>query len=220
LALATLLAALDHRQRSREGLYIDFSQAEASLHFLTPILLDCEINGRLSERVGNTDLNMSPHGVYPAAGPDTWVAIACESDQQWQHLAALIGRDDLVALTTPERLAHRDELDAALRGWTGKRDHFDVQETLQAVGVPAHAVQNSPECRHDPQLQSLGHFVTTEHAELGPVELEGARIYLSDTPAETGPAPTLGQDVLPVLKTILGYDQDRITRLLVSDALQ
>jgi benzylsuccinate CoA-transferase BbsF subunit len=220
LALATLLAALDHRRRSNKGQYIDFSQAEASVHFLTPILLDWEINGRLAEGVGNTDLNMAPHGVYPAAGPDTWVAIACESDQQWQHLAAVIGRDDLAALTTPERLAHGDELDAALSGWTGQRDHFDVQEKLQAVGVPAHAVQNSPDCRNDPQLLSLGHFVTTDHAHLGPVELEGARIYLSDTTAETGPAPTLGQDALPVLETILGYDQDRITRLLASDTLQ
>jgi crotonobetainyl-CoA:carnitine CoA-transferase CaiB-like acyl-CoA transferase len=91
---------------------------------------------------------------------------------------------------------------------------------LQAVAIPAHAVQNSLECRNDPQLVSLGHFVATDHAELGTVELEGARIYLSDTPAEVGPAPTLGQHALPVLETILGYDQDRITRLLVSGALE
>ena len=64
-ALAALLAALDYRRRSGEGQYIDFSQGEAALHFLTPILLDWEINGRLAERAGNSDLNMSPHGVYP-----------------------------------------------------------------------------------------------------------------------------------------------------------
>ena len=104
-ALAALLAALDHRRRSGEGQYIDFSQGEAALHFLTPILLDWEINGRLAERAGNSDLNMSPHGVYAAAAPDTWVAIACETDQQWQTLAAVIGRADLAALTTSERLS-------------------------------------------------------------------------------------------------------------------
>jgi crotonobetainyl-CoA:carnitine CoA-transferase CaiB-like acyl-CoA transferase len=220
LALATLLAALDHRRRSGEGQYIDFSQGEAALHFLTPILLDYEMNGRLAVRAGNTDLNMSPHGVYPGAEHDTWVAIACENDEQWQGLAAVIGRDDLAALTTSERLARREELDAALSAWTGQRDQFEVQEHLQSVAVPAHIVQNSPECRNDPQLLSLGHFATIDHAELGQVEVEGTRIYLSDTPAEIGPAPTLGQHALPVLQTILGYDQDRITRLLVSGALQ
>jgi benzylsuccinate CoA-transferase BbsF subunit len=220
LALATLLAALDHRRRSGQGQYIDFSQGEAALHFLTPILLDFEINGRLSERAGNADANMSPHGVYPAAGPDTWVAIACENDEQWQRLAAVIGRDDLATLTTSQRLARQDELDAVVAAWTTQRQQFDAQEELQSVAVPAHAVQNSPECRNDPQLSSLGHFVTTNHAELGPVELEGARIRLSDTPAEVGPAPTLGQHVLPVLETILGYDQDRIFRLLACGALE
>jgi crotonobetainyl-CoA:carnitine CoA-transferase CaiB-like acyl-CoA transferase len=219
LALATLLAALDHRRRCGEGQYIDFSQGEAALHFLTPILLDYEINGRIPERTGNADLNMSPHGVYPSAGPDTWVAIACENDEQWQRLAAVIGRDDLATLTTSERLTRREELDAAVAGWTARRDQFDAQAELQSVAVAAHVVQNSPECRNDPQLLSLGHFVTTDHAELGQVELEGTRIYLSDTPAEIGPAPTLGQHMLPVLETILGYDQDRITGLLVSGAL-
>jgi crotonobetainyl-CoA:carnitine CoA-transferase CaiB-like acyl-CoA transferase len=220
LALATLIAALDHRRRSGEGQYIDFAQGEAALHFLTPILLDCEINGRVRDRAGNTDVNMSPHGVYPAVEPDSWVAIACENDEQWQSLAAVIGRADLAALTTPERLNRRDELDEALTLWTGHRGHFEAQQELQSNAVPAHAVQNSPECRGDPQLVSLGHFVTTDHPGLGQVELEGTRINLADTPAEIGPAPTLGQHVLPILETILGYDQDRITELLVSGALE
>jgi crotonobetainyl-CoA:carnitine CoA-transferase CaiB-like acyl-CoA transferase len=148
------------------------------------------------------------------------VAVVCESDEQWQRLAALIGRDDLAALTTSQRLTRAEELDVAVAAWTCQRADFDAQATLQSVQIPAHAVQNSAECRDDPQLLSLGHFVTTDHALLGPVELEGTRIYLADTPAEVGPAPTLGQHALPVLETILGYDQDRITRLLVSGALE
>jgi benzylsuccinate CoA-transferase BbsF subunit len=220
LALATLLAALDHRRRTGEGQYIDFSQGEAALHFLTPILLDLGINDRLPARAGNTDLDMSPHGVYPAAGDDEWVAIACQTAEQWRRLATAIGRDDLAALTTPERRDRRKELDAAVAAWTSELNRFDIQDRLQAVAVPVHAVQNSPECRADPQLDSLGHFVTTDHAEFGPVEVEGSRIYLSDTPAGIGAAPTIGQHVLPVLETICGYDQDRITELLVSGALE
>ena len=46
LALATLLAALDHRRRTGEGQFIDVSQAEAALHFLTPALLDAQVNQR------------------------------------------------------------------------------------------------------------------------------------------------------------------------------
>ena len=75
-AATALLAALDHRRRTGEGQHIDLSQAEASLHFLGPALLDYTVNGRVQGRVGNRDRDLAPHGVYPAAGDDRWVAIA------------------------------------------------------------------------------------------------------------------------------------------------
>jgi len=62
---AVILAALEHRRRTGEGQYVDLSQAEASLHFLGPALLDYVVNGRVWPRHGNRDPDMAPHGVYP-----------------------------------------------------------------------------------------------------------------------------------------------------------
>ena len=64
-----MLAALEHRARSGEGQAIDLSQAEASIHFLAPALLDYQVNGRIAGRAGNRDPRMAPHGVYPVRGP-------------------------------------------------------------------------------------------------------------------------------------------------------
>ncbi|HLZ71587.1 MAG TPA: CoA transferase, partial [Dehalococcoidia bacterium] len=50
---SAILAALDHRRRTGEGQYIDLSQVEAALHFLTPALLDYTVNGRITRRAGN-----------------------------------------------------------------------------------------------------------------------------------------------------------------------
>jgi crotonobetainyl-CoA:carnitine CoA-transferase CaiB-like acyl-CoA transferase len=219
-ALATLLAALDHRRRTGEGQYIDFAQAEAAIHFLTPILLDHEVNGLLPERTGNDDPHLAPHGVYPAAGDDRWVAIVCECDAQWEALAGLVGRPELADLPAQARFARRHEIDQVISAWTASQGEWDLQHQLQASGVPGHAVQNSPECHADPQLAALGHFVTTEHAEFGPVELEGSRFFLSATPARVTAAPTIGQHLMVVLEDILGYDADRITDLLVAGALE
>ncbi len=220
VALATLLAALDHRRRTGEGQYIDFSQAEAALHFLAPALLDFEVNGTPARRVGNDDPNLAPHGVYPAAGDDRWVAVVCDTDEQWRTLAGLIGREDLAGLSLGERLDRRRELDELVSAWTAGLAENELAERLQAAGVPAHVVQNSPECRADPQLNALGHFVKTDHAEYGDVELEGPRCFLSETPGRVGAAPTLGQHLWPVLQEVLGYDDDRISELLVSGALE
>src|SRR5207244_3112715 len=89
-----VLAALEYRRRTGQGQHIDVSQAEAALHFLGPTLLDYTVNGRVQGCVGNRDLNAAPHGVYPAAGTDRWVAITVETDDQWQALCTVMERPE------------------------------------------------------------------------------------------------------------------------------
>ena len=89
--VAAVMAAIDHQRRTGEGQYLDFSQAEASTHFLTPSLLDYTVNGRIKGLNGNSSDRFSPHGVYPTSGNDHWVAIACETDEQRAALEAEVG---------------------------------------------------------------------------------------------------------------------------------
>jgi benzylsuccinate CoA-transferase BbsF subunit len=218
--LAGLIAALDHRRRTGEGQHLDLSQAEASLHFLTTALLDAEVNGRDFEALGNDDLVFAPHGVYPAAGEDRWVAVACTRDDEWRALAAALGRDDLAELPRAERMARRRELDELICTFTAPLEAEEAQRRLQALGVPAHQVQNSHECLADPQLAHRGMFVTVEHPLLGPVVVEGPRILLSRTPGRTAqPGPTYGQHNQHVFERLLGYDDQRISALVEAGAL-
>ena len=80
---AAIVAALDHCRRG-EGQYIDISQAESAMHFLTPALLDYRVNGREPQPIGNDHPSMFPHGNYPSAGEDKWLSIACENETQWK----------------------------------------------------------------------------------------------------------------------------------------
>ena len=95
--LAALLAALEHQRRTGEGQHVDVAQLEAALHYLSPALLDYTVNGRVASRAGNADPDLAPHGVYPAAGEDRWVAVACQDDAAWPALCRVLGRDDLGA---------------------------------------------------------------------------------------------------------------------------
>lgn len=222
---AALLAALDHRNRTGEGQYIDLSQCEAALHFLAPVLLDYEVNGRAQTRVGNDDPAAAPHGVYPAAGKDTWVAIAVTTDEQWQALCAAIERPDLAAdhtLATAEgRRARRDDLDSAIAAWTSQQAAPQVETLLQALGVPASVAQTSTDLYADPQLRHRGHFVEVPHPIHGTVTVESSHFILSRTPARIErPAPTFGQHNQHVLQEILGYSAERIAELVEAGALQ
>ena len=202
--VAVLLAALDWRRRTGGGQHLDLSQAEASIHFLAPAILDHTVNGAAPTRAGNADPVFEPHGVFPCTGDDEWVAIACEDDAQRAALAGVVGA------TTED----------AVRAWTSSRSVADVEDALQAVGVPVHGVQNSAACWHDPQLVHRGHYLTVEHPVHGQCVVEGARVVLSRTPAVVRRAnPRLGEHNEHVLRDLLGYDQDQITELVIAGAI-
>jgi benzylsuccinate CoA-transferase BbsF subunit len=218
VALATLLAALDHRRRTGEGQYIDFSQAEASVHFLAPALLETECTGRIAGRYGNAHLELCPHGVFPCAGDDRWVAVVAQDDAAWARLAALVGRPELAGLTGPERRARAAELEELVAAWTARRSPAEAEAACQDAGVAAHQVQNAAELVADPQLAHLGHWRTVEHSLHGPTIVEGPRMRLSRTPI--GPeraAPALGEHTFEVLTDFLGYDADRIAELAAAE---
>ena len=58
--IASILAALEYRRRTGRGQYIELSQAEASMHFLTPAILDFIVNGRVQGPAGNRGLTPPP----------------------------------------------------------------------------------------------------------------------------------------------------------------
>jgi len=201
------------------------SQAEASLHFLAPVILDCIVNGAVATRDGNRDPEMAPHGVYPCAGDDCWVAIAVRDDRDWRAFGEAMGRPALARdpryTSAASRLGRREELDALVAELTTPLAAEEVERRLQTAGVPASRVQNSPEAVCDPQLAHRGHFVTVAHPTKGRSVVEGSRFRLSRTPANTqAPAPTFGDATEWVLQTVLGYDDDRIAALVIAGALE
>jgi crotonobetainyl-CoA:carnitine CoA-transferase CaiB-like acyl-CoA transferase len=220
--LVALLSALEHRRKTGEGQHIDVSQAEAAIHLLAPAILDHERKGRTWHRMGNRDLVLAPHGVYPARGEDRWVAIACQSDEAWSSLCAVMGfRPEAALSTAAGRRGRQDELDRRIAEWTCTRDEADIERALIDAGVAAHVVQNSAECCTDPQLCHRNHFVSVTHPTLGTIVVEGTRFRLQRTPGRvTRGAPGLGEHNVHVLENVLGYDADRIADIFASLAME
>ncbi|MBI2765869.1 MAG: CoA transferase [Chloroflexi bacterium] len=220
-----LLAALDHRRRTGEGQYIDLSQAECSLHFITPAILDYAANGRITRRNGNASPVYAPHAVFPCAGDDRWVAIVTETDEQWRGLTAALGKPGWATgpefATAAGRLAHQAKIETQIGAWTCQREAADIENLLQAHGVPVFRSALSEDMLSDPQLVHRGHWVTVPHPELGPVVIENARSVLSATPARLQRAgPAFGQDNEYVLRELLGLGDDEIVGYLTAGALE
>ena len=173
------------------------------------LVLDYALNGTLTQACGNEDLEMHPHGVYPCAGEDRWVAIAVRSDAEWRALCDEMKRSDLAS-----RRDERDVVEAALRDWTQPRKAGEIASALQARNVPCHEVLDTTGLFACSQLQHRGHYVPMEHEIYQTTTIESSRLRLSRSPARVPEsALNFGRDNREVLERILGYSPDRIADL-------
>src|SRR5262249_54194772 len=147
-------------------------------------------HGGTSAPVGNASQEgpAAPHGIYPCAGDDRWIAIAVSTDAHWRGLVAAMGRPawalDPSLATAPVRLARATELDRWIAAWTRTMNVHVATSRLQANGVPAGLVADAADvCARDPALAARGHFVDVATPEGRTVRIDGPPFLLSDTPA-------------------------------------
>ena len=225
-AIAALMA-LYHRAQTGEGQHVDLSQVETGMLLAGVQMLDFQVNGRPSERIGNRSRwpAVAPHGIYPCAGEDRWIAIAVEDDACWRALCAELGLPALAAderFTTNEgRVAHQDALDAAIASCTPEREAHELMEALQARGVAAGVVQTMEDrMERDPQLAARGFYPVAPHPELGDHRFEGVPLRFSKARwrLDRG-APLLGEHTREIATGLLGYSESEYETLVAEGAV-
>ncbi len=229
MAMAILLALI-HRERTGEGQWVDLACTESALTLHGPTLLDWTVNGRATraDEARNSNrsqwLPMAPHGIYPAAGVDEWVAIACRSDADWRRLGDLIGADWCRRpdwQTVAARVADQDALDACVSHWTQAQDKFTCAAALNAAGIPASAVQRPAErVDSDPATAEFGLWPTVQHTAIGAIRVDGLPVHLSETDwSITRGGPCLGEHNVEILGRLLGYSPETVAALAAEGVL-
>ena len=175
-AFIAVLAALEYRERSGKGQFIDLAQGEATLQRAAQPLMDYLLNRRDAGPQGNRSAGLAPHGVYPAHGDDAWLAIVVRSDDEWASLRQLADG----ALNDPRwdralhRLQDQDALDAAVAAWTRTHDAATLAERLQQAGVPAFPMMSPIDLLTDPDFATLNAAAIDLSAEAAAPARNGA----------------------------------------------
>ena len=209
---AALLTALRHQRRTGQGQHLDLSQSQCLFPLGIQGILAQSAAAAAPRRLGNRSDRHAPHGVYPCAGEDEWIAIQVLNESQWQALAAfaeLRGFGDAA-----DRLARVEELDAALAAFTSEQVAELLTEQLQALGVPAGHAASSLELAIDPHLAERGFWKMMQRPHVGELPHPAAPYRVGDAPFDIdSPAPTLGQHNREVLSELLQLDDAEIAEL-------
>lgn len=220
--VAAFAAALYDRERTGLGQHLDLSQVEAAIHFMEPAVLDYTVNGVVAGPQGHASVRACPHGVYATAGTERYIAIACETPQQWANLRAIAPLDtfaDPGLADVAARLPHDAAIDAVLAAWCAGQGGAELAARLKLAGVPASLVLRPTDLYSDAQLDHREFFVTCDHKEMGPTPYDGPVTRFSETPPQLTAAPCLGEHTLEVLRDILGYSDDEIVAFAEAGAL-
>lgn len=208
-----VLAAIFRRKRTGQGALVDLSQLESVAALLGPIVLERGLDGGTSVPFGNAsqEAPAAPHGIYPCAGKERWIAISVFGDDDWRRFADAIGRP---AWTEADR-SDRAALDAAVSAFTRTQDVDTLVQTLQDAGIAAGHVADARQlCAEDPQLSHRRYFVDVSTPEGKTVRVDSPPYLLSDTPGHPrGAGPLLGEHTDIVLRDVLGLSDDDVATL-------
>jgi crotonobetainyl-CoA:carnitine CoA-transferase CaiB-like acyl-CoA transferase len=219
LGAFAVTAALRHRHRTGQGQQIEMPLAEAFLPILGEWILDYTFNGRVAPPQGNRHRSHAPHGAYPAAGDDQWIAIDVATDAEFHALARVLEADALGSdyhfQTAASRLEHRHELDQALGDCTRSWDKFELFHALQAAGVVAGPVMSELDALASPQLEVREWFNELTQEGVGTHRHPGLLFKMEETPNRLRtPPPRLGEHNEEIYLDLLGYTAEEYQALI------
>ena len=168
-AALSVLAALEARNQTGKGQYIDMAQLEVGAYLIGPALIDQSTNGVATQPNGNVDglTDPVPNEVYRCADGE-YLAVTAVDDNMWEALARTLAIDDPSLASLDARRLARERIDGKLSAWCESIGASAAMETLQAAGVAAGVVQNAEALANDDkQLQARDFWTSSDLAEFG-----------------------------------------------------
>lgn len=209
-----ILAALLARHHTGRGQFVDASLLRTSLAFIESHMADYLNGGEAITRE-----NFPRGRIYcfiPADGKPLVVHLSGHQ-KAWEGLVGAAGRRDLLDdprfATRSDRWKHHYDVVPILQAEFEKKPRAHWLQALDAAGVPNAPIYRIEEVLDDPQVREMGLPREVRHPKMGPSNLIGNAVGLSDTPARFHrAAPLLGEDTDEILRE-LGYDEETLARL-------
>jgi crotonobetainyl-CoA:carnitine CoA-transferase CaiB-like acyl-CoA transferase len=209
-----VLAALEYRDRTGRGQFIDLSTYEVAAALIGPALMEAATQNTRILPLANRSYSgtAAPHGCFKCKGKDRWCVIAVYDDAEWQALCDVLGDSNWISdkrfATLSRRKKHARELDELIQQKTSQRSAQALVTLLQEAGVPAAAVQDAEDLANDPHLLARGFFVHLPHPTLGNTVSDGSPIkFRKEIGQNWKCAPTLGEDNRFVFMDLLGLTE-------------
>lgn len=210
-----ILAALLSRMHTGEGQYIDTSLFEAALAYTIWESNEYWATGMAPRRLGTAHRLAAPYQVFATA--NGWIAIGAANQRNWELLARVLDRSDLLQnadfATNADRMANLTQLVETLTATLKTRTTEEWLQLFDEAGVPCGPVLTLGEVYQHPQVKARAMDIEVQHPIAGSIHAIGFPVKYSSTPGQMyRPAPVLGQHTFVMLES-LGYSFEQCSQL-------
>ena len=219
-----ILAALHERERSGQGQAIDISMLDCQVSVLENAIVRLAVTGKEPGPLGTRHPSATPFQAFPTADGYVVVALAFGDENQWHLLLSLLGLPELIDderfSTGPRRTANHAELEPLLNSGFVTRTTEEWLTELLAVGIPCGPLNTISQVMQDPQIAHRQMVREVTHHIAGTLPIANSPIRMSRSESGIkGPPPDFGVDGPDVVRTLLGYDDATIEKLVAEGVL-
>jgi len=221
-AATAILAALNARQLSGEGQYIDVPLYDSQVAWLANQAMNYLVGGVAPGRLGTAHPNLVPYQAFSTLDGDLMLAVG--NDRQFGACVECLGQptlaNDARFARNSDRIANRDELVALLENAFATRSTAHWLEALIDVGVPAGPINDIQEVLSNAHAKERGLVRHLTNSVGQHVPAVSNPVDFSATPVsyDTAP-PLLGEHTEEVLREWLGYSEQLIVELREAAAI-
>jgi formyl-CoA transferase len=212
------LSAYIQRLKTGKGQKIELSMQESVVNLLRPSFRTHYVTHAPAGRIGFGGGGRDMTNLFPCSpgGPNDYVFVRGTgvSEQVWNEVLRLIGREDLIGderyRSPQDRAAHIDEVNEIFGAYCQAHTKQDVMAAIGPLGIPCGAVQDTMEVMHDPHLHERGMITEVTHPAAGTFDMPGCPVRLEDSPVEVTAAPLLGQHNEELYGDLLGCTPEQV----------
>jgi itaconate CoA-transferase len=213
-AFSGVLAALLRRQKTGEGSALEVSLFESLGEWMSyPVYYAS--GGAAPPRSGARHAVIAPYGPY-AAGDGKIVYLGLQNEREWGRFCAeALGRPEVAIdprfSSNPQRVKHRDELDALITNAFSGLTADEVIDRLETAQIANARMNTVEEFIDHPQLTARNRW-TEVASPAGPVRALVPPFNFDNMEMPMGAIPAVGEHTDTILGE-LGFDSDAIARM-------
>jgi crotonobetainyl-CoA:carnitine CoA-transferase CaiB-like acyl-CoA transferase len=191
-----VLAALHERMRTGRGRVVRTSLLAGIVGVHAFQGTRWTIAGEVPGLSGSHHPAIAPYGIFATGTSPVQVAVG--SENLWQKFAPAVALDpaDPRFATNRDRVAHRDDLVAAIEGVFAGEGAEHWLDLLLGAGIPAGKVRSLDDVYSWEQTRSQGLVLEVDHPAYGALTLPGSPIRFEDNPFSGGRAEHLPPPLL------------------------